>query len=58
MKAQTILMTGLVDCPRQLREETPYAGLPGSGRFHYDPPHLVPSGFNTALELYTAFCHC
>ena len=54
LKAHTILTTDLVERPGQLREEDSYAGVPGGGKFYYDPPHLIPSSFNTTLELYNA----
>lgn len=54
IEAHTILMAGLIDRPGQLREEASYAGVPSGGKFYYDPPHLIPSSFSTALELYTA----
>ena len=54
LKAHTILMTDLIERPGQLREEDSYAGVPGGGKFYYDPPHLIPSSFNTTLELYNA----
>ena len=54
LKAHTILMKDLIERPGQLREEESYAGVPGGGKFYYDPPHLIPSSFNTTLELYNA----
>ena len=47
-------MKDLIQRPGQLREES-YAGVPGGSKFYYDPPHLIPSGFSTTLELYNAF---
>ena len=54
IEAHIILTAGLIDRPGHLREEVSYAGVPGGGKFYYDPPHLIPSSFSTALELYTA----
>ena len=54
IKAHTILTAGLIDRPGQLREEVSFAGVPGGGKFYYDPLHLIPSSFSTSLELYTA----
>lgn len=54
LKAHTILMTGLIDRPGQLRDEYAYAGVPGGGKFYYDPPCLIPCSFSRSIELYTA----
>lgn len=54
IKAHTILMAGLVDRAGQLRDEYSYAGVPGGGKFYYDPPCLIPCSFSRCLELYTA----
>lgn len=54
IKAHTILMAGLTDNPGQLRHEFSYAGVPGGGKFYYDPPCLIPCSISRCLELYTA----